>query len=557
MIYTVKAWFKRHAHLSFQNKIFLVTVPVVLLVVALVIGYDMYMSHREQMKQIRESSLPLSGNMNKQLLPYVSKGNYSILSGFLKALAEQESVLYVILTDSKYKVANKTDGAEKYYTKKSRIKTIYSSDIYVTQKYFSPQTKSWVMEVQVLLFRGDAKYGSLRIGYAHEQVTGEIRKTVQKSLFAVAIGILIAMVASLLTTRFITAPIRRFISDIKIISDGDLSHQVNIKTKDEIGRLATVFNELTKDLKQTLWEKDQSYKKIARKNVAIQRFVPSEFLHCLGKEEVEDVDLGDASHEEMSVLFSDIRSFTSISEAMSHEENFRFLNEYLNYIAPMILKSGGFIDKFIGDAIMALFAGAVEGAADDAVTAAVGMQVKLMEFNRSRKESGDDPVSIGIGIHTGPLSLGIIGFEERVESTVIGDTVNLSSRLESLTKQYGIMIAISSSTYQKLKDRTKLLIREVDTVQVKGKDEPVTIYDVFSADPDNTRESKIRILDRYHEGLSLYKERKWHEVIKLFHELKNEVSSDKIIDIYLERCNSFLINRPDESWTGVHSLSEK
>ncbi len=301
----------------------------------------------------------------------------------------------------------------------------------------------------------------------------------------------------------------------------------------------------------------QNYEKIKQKNIAFKRFVPTEFLRYLGKEEVEDINLGEVSKEELSVLFSDIRSFTSLSETMTPDENFRFLNNYLRYIGPMIESNGGFIDKYIGDAIMALFSGNNAGVADDAVAAAVGMIEKLSEYNQHRHNAGYLPIAIGIGIHTGPLMLGTIGFETRMESTVIGDTVNLASRMEGLTKQYGISIGITETTFQRLFHPASYLIREIDTVQVKGKEHAITLYEVFNGNPDRVREQKIHTLDRYHEALSLYKERKWRDAIQLFIELQTHLEADKVIEIYLERCRSFLNHPPDESWNGITRLHKK
>jgi len=301
----------------------------------------------------------------------------------------------------------------------------------------------------------------------------------------------------------------------------------------------------------------QNYEKIKKKNIAFERFVPTEFLRCLGKAEVEDISLGEVSKEELTVLFSDIRSFTSLSEAMTPEENFRFLNNYLKYIGPIIENNGGFIDKYIGDAIMALFSGNKVGVADDSIIAAIGMLEKLREYNRHRQKAGYRPIAIGVGIHTGLLMLGTIGFEKRIENTVIGDTVNLASRMEGLTKQYGISIGITSATLQRLADPAPFLIREIDTVQVKGKETAITIYEVFNGDPDRIRENKIQTLDRYHEALNLYKKCKWHDALQLFTELQTHLETDKVIGIYLERCRTFLDYPPDESWDGIIRLHEK
>lgn len=305
-------------------------------------------------------------------------------------------------------------------------------------------------------------------------------------------------------------------------------------------------------------ENVRSHEKIERKNKAFERFVPTEFIRFLGKTEVEEIKLGEASSQFMSVLFSDIRSFTERSETMTPEENFIFLNNYLDMIGPGIVGNGGFIDKYIGDAIMALFPGTASGVADDAVLASVGMLSQLQRLNYKLLSQGQRSVEIGVGIHTGDLTLGTIGFEGRMESTVIGDTVNLASRMEGLTKQYGIQIAISEATYDKLADPGRFMLREIDTVLVKGKAHPTRVYEVFDGDPEEVRDYKLENAERYLEALANYKEGRWNDAIQLFQEMTAKNPADRVAAIYLERCREFEQTPPGpEGWTGVTKLTEK
>lgn len=287
-------------------------------------------------------------------------------------------------------------------------------------------------------------------------------------------------------------------------------------------------------------ENARSYETIQKKNIAFGRFVPNEFLKFLGKVEVEDVNLGDATELELSVLFSDIRQFTSISEQLTPEENFRFLNEYLRCIGPVITGNGGFIDKYIGDAIMALFPGIHAGFANDAVLAAIGMRHKLSEYNEGRRKSGQPAIEIGIGINTGRMTLGTIGFESRMDNTVIGDTVNLASRIEGLTKNYGIPIMITEFTRRKLNDPGQFHLREIDTLRVKGKEELVTVYEIFDADTERIKEAKVKSLTFYNEGLFLYGARRYEDSRKVFGELEQLLPADAVVKLYLERCEKFL-----------------
>lgn len=300
-----------------------------------------------------------------------------------------------------------------------------------------------------------------------------------------------------------------------------------------------------------------SYKKIEKKNIAFKRFVPNEFLGFLNKTEIEDVKLGEALESELSVLFSDIRSFTDMSETMTPEENFKFLNNYLRFIGPVIGENNGFIDKYIGDSVMALFGGENLSGAQDAVTAAVNMQETIKTYNKYRKSSGYAPITIGIGINTGNMILGTIGFESRMESTVIGDTVNLASRLEGLTKKYGVPITISDFTLQSLTRPEKFLLREIDIVQVKGKQQAVTVYEVFDTNEPLIRDIKQETLDIYNEGIYLFRQGKWHQSHMIFEELMEKLPSDKVIRIYEQRSLVFSENPPDDNKKIITRLDHK
>jgi len=209
-------------------------------------------------------------------------------------------------------------------------------------------------------------------------------------------------------------------------------------------------------------------------NHAYERFVPHQFLYFLEKASIIDVELGDQVQLEMSVLFSDIRDFTTLSEKMTPKDNFQFINAYLSRMESAILENHGFIDKYIGDAIMALFS----GSADDAVNAGLAMLQQLEIYNQERVTAGEIPIKIGIGINTGNLMLGTVGGRNRMDTTVISDAVNLASRVESLTKNYGVPLLITQHTYTRLLNPHRYVISLIDTVKVKGKSELVKVYAV-------------------------------------------------------------------------------
>lgn len=210
-------------------------------------------------------------------------------------------------------------------------------------------------------------------------------------------------------------------------------------------------------------------------NKAYERFVPQDFLSLLQKQSIVDVGLGDQVQETMTILFTDIRNFTTISEGMTPEENFQFLNSFLSAMAPVIRKNNGFVDKFIGDAIMALY----PNNADNALQCALDMRKALQQYNQERAKQGKSPIDIGIGINTGLLMLGIVGEKNRMNATVISDAVNIASRIETLTKSYKTPILISEDTFKNLKNPARYRIEIVDNqVLVKGKTKPIAVYKV-------------------------------------------------------------------------------
>jgi class 3 adenylate cyclase/CheY-like chemotaxis protein len=265
---------------------------------------------------------------------------------------------------------------------------------------------------------------------------------------------------------------------------------------------------------------------------AFARFVPREMLECLDKSSVLEVRLGDQVLKEMAVLFSDIRSFTALSEKMTPQENFNFLNSYLKRMNPYIWENHGFIDKYIGDAIMALF----PGGAEDALRAALGMIRHIPVYNLERATFGYDPIRIGIGLHAGPVMLGMIGHERFMQATVISDAVNLASRMERLTKLYGVALLLSSPVVFGLTDPTRYAYRFLDKIRVRGKDEPVSVFEVFDADPPETVAHKIRTRDRFEKGVFEYHRNNVEEAARLFAAIATAEGGDRPLEIYRERC---------------------
>ena len=329
------------------------------------------------------------------------------------------------------------------------------------------------------------------------------------------------------TTEDIVFPVTELLSNMQKTGDGKTTNYSIVRTNDEIGRLAEGYNLMSQRIKNYIDDINQL-------NNSYYRFVPKQFLEFLDKKNITDIHLGDQVQKEMTVMFSDIRLFTQISENMTPRDSFNFINHYLGYMEPVISRNNGFIDKYIGDAIMALFAESV----DDALDAAIEMRAKLHEFNDDMKLSGKEPINNGIGINTGNLMLGIVGGKGRLEGTVISDHVNLASRLEGLTKKYGTSILISQDTLIKINNPERYQFRFLDTVIVKGKRNSVNIFEILDGEPIEIRKQKISTKQKFNTAQGLYKTNNYNEALVLFQEIEEESPKDITTKIYIERCEN-------------------
>ncbi|MCK5876004.1 MAG: response regulator [Candidatus Marithrix sp.] len=313
---------------------------------------------------------------------------------------------------------------------------------------------------------------------------------------------------------------------------------VNDQSSNLIAGLEVGVNDyLTKPIsKDELLTRVKTHLHLQHLNKAYSRFVPHEFLSFLNKESIIDINLGDQVEKEMTILFSDIRNFTSISEKLTPEDNFDFINTYLGQMEPVILKYQGIIDKYIGDAIMVLF----PTNADDALKGAIAMLEALAKYNQILQYTEFDIMRIGIGLHTGKLILGTIGGQSRMDSTVISDAVNLASRVEGLTKTYNTPLLITEITYQQLTDQSQYKIRVIDRVTVKGKTKPVTIYEVFDNQEPAQIKLKLTTLANFELGFKYFHNGQFELSQQAFEKVLQLNKDDKVAQIYIEKCHKIL-----------------
>lgn len=268
---------------------------------------------------------------------------------------------------------------------------------------------------------------------------------------------------------------------------------------------------------------------------AYAAFLPPQLLALMGQADIGAARVGQHAERSLSVLFSDIRGFTTLSEGMNQQENFRLLNSYLAGVNPVISGAGGFIAKFIGDGIMALF----PGSADDALQAGIDLLHHLRRYNAQAAAAGRVPIGIGVGINTGITMLGHVGSPERMETTVIGDTVNLASRLETETRTYDVPLLISEHTLYHLADAGRYHVRLIDRVRVKGKVHPQSLYEVFDADEPALLAGKQAALPMFERAVACYHQREMARAEEGFQACLRLAPGDTVTRLYLDRCAHF------------------
>ena len=305
--------------------------------------------------------------------------------------------------------------------------------------------------------------------------------------------------------------------------------------------------------KEELLTRIKTHIQISTLNKSYERFVPHDYLQFLSKESIIDVNLGDNVATDMSVVFSDIRSFSTLSETMTPQENFNFVNAYFKRVSPKVREYRGIIVKYVGDAIMAVFKERTE----DAIDSAIAQLNELSNYNQRRTANGYSPIKTGYGIHTGFMMLGMIGEVNRMQGDAFSDHVNLAARLEGLTKYYGAQIIISSVVLGKIQDPSKYSVRYLDRVRVKGRNQPIEIYEVMNSDEALIREKKIKTNAEFKKGINFYLQGDMKSANEILKELNREFPEDKAVVQYLDRTIEYLKFGLPEGWEGVYDMKSK
>lgn len=381
---------------------------------------------------------------------------------------------------------------------------------------------------------------------------GWIEETVQASASAgrwALVILAVLLVLAVAVTNQVSQPLHSLTSAIVAFQNNTYRPEMLapfLQRRDELGHLARAIDEMATSITESNRLKDQFLDSAAR-------FIPTQYLEFLEKPTITEVNLGDHVSAEMAVMFSDIRGFTTVSERMTPQENFDFVNEYLKLVSPVIQQHEGFIVKFLGDGMMAIFP---YGAAD-AVQAGIEKQKKVQEFNALLAQRGYPPISVGIGIHVGHMMVGMIGEERRMQGDAFSDNVNLTARVEGLNKYYGTAMIISQDTRESLAQPAAHRMRYLGKAHVKGRAAPLALYEVYEGLPGEVATRRDATREAFERGVAHYSQGRFREAQNEFQAVLEMDPADQTARYYLERCCEWVERTPPAGWDGAIVMADK
>jgi class 3 adenylate cyclase/CHASE3 domain sensor protein len=315
---------------------------------------------------------------------------------------------------------------------------------------------------------------------------------------------------------------------------------------DELGKLANAVDHMA----QSITEYSQRQRRMLE---GANRFVPVAYVDFLAKDDITQIQLGDHVSAQMPIMWTDIRSFSALSEKMTAAENFQFINDYLKTISPAIREHDGAIVKFVGDGMLSVFPFGVE----DALQAAITQFELVAEMNRKRKEQGIPTTGLSIGLHYGPMMLGMVGEETRMQGDAFSDNVNLTNRIEGLNKFFGSTFVMSEELYREIDEPERYEIRKVGKVQVKGRQTPLMVYEVLSGDVTNSGSLKIETRAPFEQALRLWWNGAFDEALPLFEQVSRANPEDASARYYCTEAARLVAEGAPAKWDGVLVMVSK
>ncbi len=558
-----------------QSKIFLVIIPLVLITLTtsgaisalsayfglkhLGIQYqslkayqiEQYMNN--QWNILQDSKIETT----KSYLEVFAKDIISFSSSLIRSNSE---IIFIVDTQNAIKASTSpnTVSTENALDAQSVVKAMKDKNAEITRKWIE---KSFMIDNQKYIgyfFIFEPLQWTIFVTESQEKFFQSVRNIVYITLSVIVISLLIGIFIIIMFTRALTKPIQRLISSMhNIIRSKDLTQRVPVVYNDEIGVLSHTFNVTTEELEEAYkeirtfaFESVLAKKQESKIRHIFQKYVPNSVIDSLFKDPTRMLS---GEEKNLAILFTDIRSFTTISESYKPSELVAELNIYFEKAVGSIVKHQGIIDKYIGDAIMAFFGApiAIKNSSLSAVQSALEMQAQIREFNQYLYKKNKPQFITGMGINYGQVTVGNIGSEHKMDYTVIGDAVNLASRLEGLTKEYKQGLIFSNSVCDKI--RNIIPCRIVDSVQAKGKTVGEKIYTTVS-------EFDASIIDSFalhNQAVQLYFEREFSKAILIFNKIMKILDNDFLAQLYIERCEKYIQKPPPKNWNGVFIMTTK
>ncbi|GGI46769.1 hypothetical protein GCM10008018_18730 [Paenibacillus marchantiophytorum] len=368
-----------------------------------------------------------------------------------------------------------------------------------------------------------------------------VLNSIIRNIALISVGLLLVL---FLMTYVLLSSIRKLRNSVGEIAKGNWDTVVTINTRDEVSDLGDSVNTMAARIRDYIT-------KVENFSQAYYRFVPQQFLHFLNKESILDVALGDQVEKNMSILIFNIRGFFHISKRLTPEENFNFVNSFLKRFGPYVRNHQGLMNKYLGAGFMALF----PNQADEALLACIEMRKELEIYNSHRAKVGYQPIDFGIGLHKGPLRLGIIGEEQRLEGNVISDGVNVATMLEKMTEPLGASILITDYVIQSLEKPAGFQYRNLGLIQVEGVKEPLHLFDVYQGDLDTIRTLKDKTKVLFEQAVTYYQVGRFYDAREAFLMVIKQNRQDKAAQLYFYLCDEFFQHGTTAEWNGTLSVS--
>ncbi|MBD2847891.1 HAMP domain-containing protein [Paenibacillus sp. IB182496] len=348
----------------------------------------------------------------------------------------------------------------------------------------------------------------------------------------------------LITTYFMMASLRKLRKSVMDIANGNWDAEVKIRTRDEVADLSEQFNLMVRHIRQYI-------KDITAFSEASYRFVPQQFFKYLGKRGILDIHLGDQVQRNMVLMVTKIRAFELMSKRLTPKENFNFMNAFLSRFGPIVRQEEGLISSYMGAGFMSLY----PRNSEDAVQAAIRIRKELAAYNEHRARDGYQPVDIGVAIHKGPLMLGIVGEETRMEGNVISDDVNLTAMLEEMSANLGVSVLVTRTVMDAMREPERFQFRTLGRIRVEGKGEAMELYDVYEGDDESIRAAKHKTKPLFEQGISLYQQGRFFDAREAFIEVIKRNRQDQAAKLYFYLCDEYYQRGTSADWNGTLAVS--